>query len=93
MPEDINAVNTETPAGYHVSIAEDITDDIQAVFNDPAASDWLKWALRSCLFRDPVDATNDAAILERLLQTRLEMILQQTCKEVLPKEISANDNC
>lgn len=93
MHEETNTVNTETPADYRVNPAEDITDDIQAVFNDPAASDWLKWALRSCLFRDPVDATYDAVVLKRLLKARLELMLQQACKEADLKEIGANDNC
>jgi hypothetical protein len=81
MHEETNTVNTETPADYRVNPDEDIIDDIQAVLNNPSTSDWLKWALRSSLHRDPVDATNDAVMLEKLLQARLELILQQACKE------------
>jgi heme oxygenase len=93
MHEETNVVNTETPADYRVNPIEDITDDIQAALNNPATSDWLKWALRSCLFRDPVDATYDVVVLKRLLKARLELMLQQACKEADLKEIGANDNC
>ncbi len=43
------------------------TDEVLA---DPAASYWLKTALRSALCRDPVDAANDSEILARLLEER-----------------------
>jgi len=36
---------------------------IERVLEDPAASYWLKAALRSALSRDPVDAANDSAVL------------------------------
>lgn len=41
--------------------------EIEAVLEDPAASFWLKDALRSALLRDPVDAANDSEVLARLL--------------------------
>ena len=44
---------------------------IDVVLNDPTISDWLKWALRSALNRDPLDVTNDAEILFFILSTRL----------------------
>jgi hypothetical protein len=48
------------------------------VLADPAASDWLKVALKSAVARDPIDALNDAlllaAILEDNLRTRLEIV-------------------
>lgn len=44
---------------------------IDDVLNDPTISDWLKWALRSALNRDPLDVTNDAEILFLILSTRL----------------------
>lgn len=48
---------------------------IEDVLRDPAASLWLKVALRSALCRDPVDAANDAEVLARLLGRRCEEIL------------------
>lgn len=46
-----------------------------AVLADPAASSWLKAALRSALCRDPVDAAHDSEILARLLEERCDKIL------------------
>ena len=40
---------------------------IDEVLADPAASFWLKTALRSALCRDPVDAAHDSEILAQLL--------------------------
>jgi len=48
---------------------------IDEVFVDPAASSWLKTALRSALCRDPVDAVHDSEILARLLEERCDKIL------------------
>ena len=45
---------------------------IDAMLADPAASYWLKTALRSALCRDPVDAANDSEILARLLKDRCD---------------------
>lgn len=59
------AVHVETPCA-----PEDI-------LRDPAASFWLKDALRSALSRDPVDAVNDAEVLARLLEERCRSILSQ----------------
>ena len=44
------------------------------VLGDPAASFWLKGALRSALPRDPVDAANDAEILAWVLNERCRSI-------------------
>jgi hypothetical protein len=44
--------------------------EIEQALSDPAASVWLKDALRSALARDPVDAANDAEVLFRLLDER-----------------------
>jgi hypothetical protein len=41
--------------------------EIATVFDDPAASSWLKTCLCSALSRDPVDAANDAEILAQML--------------------------
>ena len=49
--------------------------EIAAVLEDPAASFWLKAAIRSALDRDPVDAANDAELLSRLLARRCQEIL------------------
>jgi hypothetical protein len=56
-----------------------LTDDpeVRAVLADPAASHWLKNALRSAMARDPVDAANDADVLARLLDLRARKILKQ----------------
>ena len=51
---------------------------IDEVLADPAASGWLKTALRSALCRDPVDAANDSEILARLLQQRCDRILSES---------------
>ena len=53
---------------------------IATVLQDPAASFWLKAAIRSALSRDPVDAANDAELLSRLLSCR--------CDEVLANSLS-----
>jgi hypothetical protein len=52
--------------------------DIDEVLADPAASDWLKSALRSALCRDPVDAANDSEILAGLLKERCDRILSES---------------
>jgi hypothetical protein len=51
---------------------------IEEVLADPAASYWLKTALRSALCRDPVDAANDSEILARLLKERCDRILSES---------------
>jgi len=48
---------------------------IDEVLADPAASSWLKTALRFALSRDPVDAAHDSEILARLLGKRCDQIL------------------
>jgi hypothetical protein len=45
---------------------------VEGVFADPAASIWLREALRAALERDPVDALNDALALADILETRLK---------------------
>ena len=53
------------------------TPDVEGeeILDDPAASDWLKGALRSALERDPVDALNDALVLAATLEERLRAVL------------------
>ena len=46
--------------------------EVEQVLSDPAASFWLKDALRSAVVRDPVDAANDAEVLFRLLDERCQ---------------------
>jgi hypothetical protein len=48
---------------------------IDEVLADPAASFWLKMALRSALCRDSVDAAHDSELLARLLEERCNEIL------------------
>jgi len=48
---------------------------IDEVLVDPAASFWLKTALRSALGRNPVDAAHDSEFLARLLEERCDKIL------------------
>lgn len=43
----------------------------QEILADPAASEWLKIALKSAIERDPVDALNDALVLAATLEDRL----------------------
>jgi len=50
--------------------------DIEQITDDPAASFWLKNALRSALIRDPVDAANDAEVLAEVLDQRCRKILR-----------------
>ena len=50
--------------------------EIEEVLADPAASFWLRAALRSALAPDPVDAANDAEMLARLLDRRCRSILK-----------------
>lgn len=56
----------------------------EEVLLDPAASDWIKSALRSALERDPVDAANDADLLARLLMARQQDALEHA-RTLLPE--------
>ena len=44
------------------------------ILNDPAASFWLKQAVRDALQRDPVDALLDAVALSVVLRRRVEHV-------------------
>jgi hypothetical protein len=46
----------------------------EGVLSDPAASTWLKGALRDSLERDPVDALNDVLALAGILEERLRRV-------------------
>lgn len=52
-----------------------MTNDIRRTLDDPAASYWLKQTLLDALKRDPIDAANDAEILQQLLQRRAQTLL------------------
>ena len=45
------------------------------LLDDPAASQWLKAALREAVRRDPVDALNDALVLAAVLESHLRRVL------------------
>jgi hypothetical protein len=44
---------------------------LEGILNDPAASMWLREALREALERDPLDALNDVLALADILEMRL----------------------
>jgi hypothetical protein len=50
--------------------------DSDQILADPAASSWLKEAVKSALERDPVDALNDALALAGALEARLRAVLE-----------------
>jgi hypothetical protein len=50
--------------------------EAEEILVDPAASSWLKDALRSALERDAVDALNDALALAGTLEARLRAALE-----------------
>lgn len=50
-------------------------DKAEVILADPAASEWLKAALRSALPRDPVDTANDALALAEFLARRADDVL------------------
>ena len=62
-------------------MTEKIIDD---VLNDPTISDWLKWAIRSALNRDTLDATKDAELLFFILSTRLGEMFEQAADHAPP---------
>ena len=49
---------------------------IEKILADPAASFWLKTALRSAPWRDPIDAANDGDVLARLFVSRCRSLLE-----------------
>ena len=59
----------------------EITDlEPYRTLDDPAASKWLKDALRSAMLRDPVDVANDAEYLASLLAARCNALLKEQGK-------------
>ena len=57
---------------------ESVINTIEEVLNDNTTSDWLKWALRSALSRDILDATNDAELLFMILSARLNAVFHES---------------
>ena len=55
----------------------DSTASITAALTDPAASDWLKVAIRALLGRDPIDAANDADYLAHLFTGRAKALADE----------------
>lgn len=53
-----------------------IAPRIDDVVADPSVSDWLKRTLKSALQRDILDAANDARLLSKLLDARLQEALR-----------------
>jgi hypothetical protein len=53
-----------------------INDEIKAVLDNPASSEWLKRSLEQALCRDSVDAANDVDVLHDLLTRRCDEKLQ-----------------
>jgi len=54
----------------------DLNSQEEQILDDPAASFWMKAALRSALSRDPVDAANHAEVLAQLLNQRCGRMLR-----------------
>ena len=58
------------------------------VLADPAASQWLKTALRRALTRDPVDAADDAEMLAALLRDRADRTLSRRLATLLRERVA-----
>lgn len=65
-------------AACKVSAGDSGLPPIPKILADPAASSWLKNALREASSRDPVDAANDAEILAKLLDRQCREVLSQS---------------
>jgi hypothetical protein len=50
---------------------------VDEILHDPAASKWLKDALRSALERDPIDVLNDAMRLAALYQAVVTVLFEE----------------
>jgi len=49
---------------------------IEQVIGDPSTWTWMRQALVSALGRDPMDAANDAHVLKKLLENRVDMVFE-----------------
>ena len=56
----------------------DAPPSVEEIMADPAASRFLKLTLDAWLFRDPVDAANDAEVLAAVLGRRADALLGRT---------------
>jgi hypothetical protein len=85
------AQHERVPSLINISVVQAVlqkpatSDQILA---DPAASFWIKDALRAALRRDPVDAANDAQVLAQVLDARCEETLKASLSEI---SVSSND--
>ena len=59
-----------------------MTEQMKAILADPAASYWLKEAIRALLSRDALDAANDAELLAKLFSSRLDAMLEYTLGQI-----------
>jgi hypothetical protein len=57
---------------------ENVDLHIENLLNSNTTSEWLKWALRSGLQRDPIGVATDAEQLFVILAHRLEAILAES---------------
>ena len=66
---------------------ENVDLHIENLLNSNTTSEWLKWALRSGLQRDPIGVATDSEQLFVILAHRLEVILHESGTpkpEILP---------
>ena len=60
--------------------SDDLSQGVAEILGDPAASFWIKQALKTALARDPVDAANDADVLAEVLSQRCSRLLSGKAK-------------
>jgi hypothetical protein len=60
---------------------------IEQALTDPAASAWLKTALRRALAQEPIAAADDAVLLAALLRDRADKTLSQCLAELLQEHV------
>jgi hypothetical protein len=66
---------TEQSTDHRVKVAE---DRIQWVLDHPDMSDWVKDVLRTARDRNPVDVLNDLEILNTLLRSHAEALVDRS---------------
>lgn len=57
---------------------EQIDAEIEKVLNANTSSEWLKWALRSGMTRDPIGIANDTEMLMTIFAHRLKTVLHES---------------
>lgn len=71
-----------------------IDAEIQIITTHNASSEWLKWALRTALTRDPIGVANDAEVLFAILTARMNAIIESheytppKAKEAAPEQFT-----